>query len=83
MAATIIKFDTLSDSIWPATQNHDAFSADVFWRRFVLLFVSRVKIGSVGFELGGASVNRLEGRPNTTVDSFFSNLQVTQVPDCG
>ena len=57
VAATIVELDTLADAVGPRTENHNL--RPISWVRFVFLFVRRIKIGRVGFELGAAGIDAL------------------------
>src|SRR4051812_27170974 len=62
MHAAVVELDTLADAIGPATQNHDLGSGRC--DRLVLSPIAAVKVGSLGFELGGAGVHGVKGRLN-------------------
>ena len=60
MDTAVIEFNALADAIRAAAEDHDFLT----WRRFgfVLAFVGRIKIRSVGGKLSAAGVNGTEDR---------------------
>ena len=60
VAAAIIEFDALADAIRPAAENDDPLAAFRLGGHFVFVLVRRVVVRRVGFELGGAGIDRLE-----------------------
>src|SRR6516165_842355 len=60
MNAAVIKLDTLTNSIRATPEDHDFLAGAS--SGFVFLAISRIIIGSVGFELGGTCVNQAIGR---------------------
>ncbi len=55
VTTAVVELDALADAVRAGAENHDL----LFISRlgFVFLFVSRVKIGRIGFELGAAGVD--------------------------
>src|SRR5437763_1488669 len=60
MATTVIKLNSLPDSVWTATQ--DDYFLFISRRRLVFLFVGGVKIGRVALELCGAGIHQFVNR---------------------
>ena len=62
VAAAVVELDPLPDPIRPAAEDHHPLLVRILGRRFIFVFVSRVVIGRVGFELGRTGIDRLERR---------------------
>src|SRR5207248_727213 len=60
MAAAIIEFNSLSDTIRPAAENHDF--RPCLGVRLVFVFVCGIKVGRKRFKLRGASIHTLKNR---------------------
>src|SRR5258706_7581067 len=60
MTTAVVEFDSLADAIGSGPENH--YLLLIGRLCFVFLFVSRVKIRRIGFELGAAGVDPLVDR---------------------
>ena len=72
MTAAIVELDSLSDSVWTASQNDNLLLRR--GRRLIFFFVSRVEVGRVAFKLRGAGVYKFEHRLQTILGAQMSNL---------
>src|SRR5438309_615126 len=86
VTTAVIELDALADPVGTRTENHNFLS--VGGLGFVFLFISRVKVWSVGFELGAASVHALVDGNQTEclaigADFVFSSLREISQPAIG
>ena len=58
--AAVVELDPLADAVGPAAEDDDALA--LAGQGLVLVLVGRVEVGRLGFELGGAGVDRLVDR---------------------
>ena len=77
MAAAVIKLNSLPNTVGPAAQNHDFFFGGR--RGFVFLFVGRIEVRGIAFELGSAGVHALVHRLHAEflaqMPDFFLSVQ--------
>ena len=60
MDAAVVELYSLTNPVWPSTQNHDFFP--VRHPGFIFGFISGIIIGGGGLELGGACVHQFIDR---------------------
>src|SRR5687767_9930945 len=80
MATAIVKLDSLANAVGPAAEDHDAFSPGRFGWDLVFGFVRRVVVWRVGFELGGARVDRFERGHDAAPFALGTKLHFDYVP---
>ena len=56
----VLKFNTLTNTVWPATEHHDFFAISRI--RLALFFIGRVHVSRVGRKFAGAGINPLINR---------------------
>ena len=81
VAAAIIEFNSLPDTVRAAAQNHD------FWALlgvgFIFIFVGRIKIRSERFEFCGAGIHALKDRIDTVTRALQTNGGRRAPPNLG
>ena len=66
VAAAIVKFDTLTDTIRSTPENHDAFAIRLLGGRLIFVFVRRIEVRRIRLELSGTCIDGLEGSHDTS-----------------
>src|SRR5205807_10518235 len=79
--ASIVDLDTLADAVLPRTENHDL--RPIGWLGFVFFFVRRIKIGRVGFKLGGAGIDALVNRNQSKLLAVSADFVFTSFRQVG
>ncbi len=81
LAATVVELDALADAVGAAAQDHDlvAFGA----AGLVFPLIGGVKIGGVGFELGGAGVHQLVDRIDAVFPAHPGDMVLVATPEVG
>ncbi|EKD36982.1 MAG: hypothetical protein ACD_75C01301G0001 [uncultured bacterium] len=60
MDAAVVELDALTDAVGAAAEDHDFLPLGLY--RFIFLFVGRIEVRRIGFELGRAGVDQLVDR---------------------
>ena len=81
MYTTVIKFDALTDSVGPTTENHNLFF--FAFLDFIFCPIGRIVVGRIGFEFPRTGVDQTELCLNAECFPSFSHLSETAVGEFG
>ena len=76
MAAAVIEFNALPDSVWPAAKDHDSLATFLLGGRFVLLLVTGIEVRCEGSEFSCTGIHRFVGGNHPLLYSPLSHIDL-------